>query len=165
MIDLLLDVAKFIVRMRTPTYYDFLVREKELLREFNERMKKEKGEGWSINSLDGGIQEIRGIQKIQDIREIQDVPKKNPVDYISEAMRILKKARDEATCPVVRDTIDEMILTMEERLSKRISVIGGSKLLEEIKKVIEEEGIDDWDDLSEERKAEVIKKVKSRLGG
>ncbi len=150
MIDLLLDVAKFIVKMRTPTYYDFLVREKELLREFNERMKKEKGEGWSINSPSG---------------RVQDNPKKNPVDYVSEAMRILRKARDEATCPVVRDTIDEMLLTMEERLSKRISVIGGNKLLEEIKRVIEEEGIEDWDSLSEERKAEVIKKVKSRLGG
>jgi len=148
MIDLLLDVAKFIVKMRTPTYYDFLVREKELLREFNERMKKEKGEGWILNQ-----------------ETTKDNPKKNPVDYVSEAMRILRKARDEATCPVVRDTIDEMLLTMEERLSKRISVIGGNRLLEEIKRVIEEEGIEDWDDLSEERKAEVINKVKSRLGG
>jgi len=141
-LDIITNVAKLIISLNTPSKHEIIEREKKLLEEFNEKMKRELGSGWRLDN--------------KPIRA-------NPVDKVKKAIEILKEARDEADCPVVRDVIDELILTVEERLSNRLSAVTGSKLLEKLKEVIEEEGIEDWDSLPAEERRRVLQKVRSSI--
>lgn len=141
MLEIITNIAKLIITLNTPSKYEIIEREKKLLEEFNEKMKRELGSGWKLDSSSTV----------------------HPVDKVKKAIEILKEARDEADCPVVRDVIDELILTVEERLSNRLSAVTGSKLLEKLKEVIEEEGIEDWDSLPPEERRRVLAEVKKKI--
>jgi len=159
MFDLLIDLAKLAVKMSTPSPTDVIMKQKQVLEEFNQKMKKEKGDGWSLEQPSPPPPPQQHTEPQLQPEEVTD----DPVDMVNRAFELLKKAREKTSCPVVRDTIDELLLTMEERLANRISLSTSGKILNKITEVLEEEGVEDWDSLSREEKKRIINKIKASM--
>jgi len=156
MFELILDLAKYAVKLAAPSPTEVILKQKQVLEEFNQKMKQEQGEGWSL-------EQPSPPQRPSTVQRLAVGDPDDPVDMVNKAFDLLRKARDRASCPVVRDTIDELLLTMEERLANRISLSTSGKILEKITEVLEEEGVDDWDTLSREEKQRIINKVKESM--
>ncbi len=156
MFDMLIDMAKLIVRLSTPSTYDMILKEKELYDKFNEEMRRKFGEGWKI----GGVKSNEGAGGGVEIKHSKH---EDPLDKVSQAIKLLKEASEEVECPVVRDVIDEALLTVSERLAKRLDIISKKDIIDAVKEVVEEEEIDDFDSLPEEEKKKVLKKVREKV--
>lgn len=115
-----------------------------------------------INNIDSVLRGSLEKQKTEERTVESEAEDDDFIGHLMKGMREIELAKAKVSCPVVQNIIDEILLFAEEKMEE--IKWSNKEMVQTIEDVLREEGVEDWESLSEHEKTLIKEKIKSRLG-